>query len=49
MRERAKLVGGHLEIWSELDSGTELELRIPAAIAYLNHAGSNREKNGLEI
>jgi signal transduction histidine kinase/ligand-binding sensor domain-containing protein len=49
MRERAKLVGGHLEIWSELDSGTELELRIPAAMAYLNHAGSNREKNGLEI
>ena len=44
MRERAKLVGGHLEIWSELDSGTEIELRIPASIAYLNSASSNREQ-----
>ena len=44
MRERAKLVGGHLEIWSELDSGTEIELSIPASIAYLTSAPSNREK-----
>ena len=44
MSERAKLVGGHLEIWSELDSGTEIELRIPASIAYLDSAPSNREK-----
>ena len=35
MRERAKLVGGRLEIWSELDSGTEIELSIPASIAYV--------------
>ena len=34
MRERAKLLGGKLEVWSELDSGTELELRIPASHAY---------------
>jgi signal transduction histidine kinase len=34
MRERAKLVGGSLEIWSELDSGTEVELRIPATNVY---------------
>ena len=34
MPERAKLVGGNLEVWSELDSGTELELSIPASIAY---------------
>jgi signal transduction histidine kinase len=34
MRERAKLVGGKLEIWSKLDSGTEVELSIPAASAY---------------
>jgi signal transduction histidine kinase len=34
MRERAKLVGGQMEIWTELDSGTEIELRIPASIAY---------------
>jgi len=44
MRERANLVGGHLEIWSELDSGTEIELRIPASIAYLNSAPGSREK-----
>jgi signal transduction histidine kinase len=30
MRERAKLVGGKLTVWSELDSGTEVELSIPA-------------------
>ena len=34
MRERAKLVGGKLTIWSEVDSGTEVELRIPASRAY---------------
>ena len=35
MRERAKLVGGKLAVWSELDSGTEAELTIPASVAYL--------------
>jgi signal transduction histidine kinase len=34
MRERAKLLGGKLAVWSELDSGTEVELRIPASRAY---------------
>ena len=34
MRERAKLLGVKLAIWSELDSGTEVELRIPASRAY---------------
>jgi signal transduction histidine kinase len=34
MRERAKLVGGKLTIWSELDSGTEIELTVPASAAY---------------
>ncbi len=34
MRERAKLIGGKLTVWSELDSGTEVELRIPASRAY---------------
>jgi signal transduction histidine kinase len=36
MRERAKLLGGQLEVWSELDSGTEIQLSIPASIAYLS-------------
>jgi signal transduction histidine kinase/ligand-binding sensor domain-containing protein len=34
MRERAGLVGGKLTVWSELDSGTELELTIPASTGY---------------
>jgi signal transduction histidine kinase len=34
MRERADIVGGRLEIWSRVDSGTEVELSIPGAIAY---------------
>jgi signal transduction histidine kinase/ligand-binding sensor domain-containing protein len=34
MRERAKIVGGQLDVWSELDSGTEVELSIPGSRAY---------------
>ncbi|MBV8552833.1 MAG: hypothetical protein JOY54_16175 [Acidobacteriaceae bacterium] len=34
MRERAKRIGGQLEIWSEAGAGTEVELMIPAAVAY---------------
>jgi signal transduction histidine kinase len=42
MQERAKLVGGKLTVWSELDSGTEAELTIPAAVAYVKSAVSRR-------
>ncbi len=38
MHERAKLIGGTLSIWSEVDSGTEAELTIPASIAYAKSA-----------
>jgi signal transduction histidine kinase/ligand-binding sensor domain-containing protein len=34
MRERAETVGGRLEIWSKLNSGTQVELSIPGTIAY---------------
>src|SRR3984957_6075556 len=34
MRERAQVVGGKLAVWSKLDSGTEVELSIPASTAY---------------
>jgi len=34
MRERTKLVGGTLEVWSELNVGTEITLNIPAANVY---------------
>jgi signal transduction histidine kinase/ligand-binding sensor domain-containing protein len=40
MHERAKLVGGKLTLWSEVDAGTEAELTIPAAIAYAKSAGT---------
>ena len=35
MRERAALVGGKLTIWTELGSGTEIELVIPGAKVYM--------------
>jgi len=34
MRERAKIAGGKLTVWSEMDAGTEVELRLPASTAY---------------
>jgi signal transduction histidine kinase len=34
MRERAEHLGGELEVWSEPGAGTEIELRVPASIAY---------------
>ncbi len=34
MRERGKLIGGKLVIWSEVGAGTEVELSVPAAAAY---------------
>ena len=39
MRERAQLSGGNLTVWSEIDSGTEVELSIPASNAYDKDAG----------
>jgi signal transduction histidine kinase len=34
MRERAQLSGGKLAVWSEVGSGTEIEMTLPACIAY---------------
>jgi signal transduction histidine kinase len=34
MRERSESFGGHLHVWSEANAGTEIELRIPAQVAY---------------
>jgi signal transduction histidine kinase len=39
MRERAKLVRGKLTVWSAPDSGTEIELSVPAAHAYAASPG----------
>ncbi|MGB7464504.1 MAG: ATP-binding protein, partial [Candidatus Acidiferrum sp.] len=38
MRERAKAIGGKLELWSNVESGTEIELTIPANTAYAGTA-----------
>ena len=57
MRERAQLVGGKLAVWSKLDSGTEVDLSIPASTAYatsyrrrswLSEKFSRRGTNGKE-
>jgi signal transduction histidine kinase len=42
MRERAKLLGGKLTVWSEVEAGTEVELSIPAAKAYATADGRRR-------
>ncbi len=42
MRERAGLLGGKLTVWSELEAGTEVELRIPGANAYEKGGGRRR-------
>jgi signal transduction histidine kinase len=34
MRERVIEVGGEMELWSRAEAGTEIEVRIPGAIAY---------------
>jgi signal transduction histidine kinase len=34
MRERAKLLSARVEVWSEVNSGTEVDLTIPAAVVY---------------
>ena len=34
MRERATIIGAKLTVWSEVDAGTEVELRVPASTAY---------------
>jgi len=34
MRERARLIGGKLTVWSAAQAGTEVELAVPAANAY---------------
>src|SRR5262249_41209006 len=36
MRERAKKIGAHLDVWSRPGAGTEVELRTAAGIAYVS-------------
>jgi len=43
MRERARTLGGQLELWSCAESGTEVELRVPAANAYQSSRAGARQ------
>jgi signal transduction histidine kinase len=45
MRERAKRIGGQLEVWTEHNAGTEVELIVPGSIAY----GSSSEDTGFQL
>ena len=42
IRERAERIGSRLEFWSEAGAGTEVELRIPAAMAYEKNEDGHR-------
>src|ERR1700678_1698948 len=39
MRERAKRIGGKLDVWTGTGAGTEIELSIPGSIAYGTSSG----------
>ena len=45
MHERAKLAGAKLAIWSQPDSGTEIELIVSAAAAYAKAQVANQAKS----
>jgi len=42
MRERARQIGARLEFWSEAGAGTEVELSVPASVAYVSARGGRR-------
>ncbi|HEX7070010.1 MAG TPA: triple tyrosine motif-containing protein [Rhodothermales bacterium] len=42
MRERAKKLGAQLDVWSRPGAGTEVDLRIPAKVAYSQLATGSR-------
>ena len=42
MRERAQRLGAHLDFWSEMGAGTEVELTVPASMVYLKRRDGHR-------
>lgn len=42
VRERAQRIGSRLDFWSEAGAGTEVELSVPAALAYTNVRSASR-------
>jgi signal transduction histidine kinase len=45
MRERANRFGGKMEVWSEAGAGTEIQLTVPADIAY----GESEKERGFRL
>jgi signal transduction histidine kinase len=43
VRERAEQIGAQLDFWSEVAAGTEVQLNVPAALAY-EHPGTAAER-----
>ncbi len=44
MRERARKIGGHLKLWSNPGAGTEIDLSVPAKVAYVRNGSESRWK-----
>jgi signal transduction histidine kinase len=42
MRERAQRIGAHLDFWSEVGAGTEVELTVPSSMAYQKRRNGHR-------
>jgi signal transduction histidine kinase/ligand-binding sensor domain-containing protein len=42
MRERAQRIGAHLDFWSEVGAGAEVELTVPASMAYQKPGNGHR-------
>lgn len=42
MRERSQKIGAHIDIWSRKGAGTEIELRVPATVAYRSVVSKQR-------
>jgi signal transduction histidine kinase/ligand-binding sensor domain-containing protein len=50
MRERAQKIGGELQVWSRPSAGLEIELRVPATLAYTKPRSRYRWLNfGLHV
>jgi hypothetical protein len=44
IRERAKQIGARLDFWTEAGAGTEVQLTLPASVAYAkSRDGSGRD------
>jgi ligand-binding sensor domain-containing protein/signal transduction histidine kinase len=50
IRERAKQIGARLDLWSEAGAGTEVELTVPASVAYAKASnGSGSYAGGFRL